>query len=121
MPRNIWMAFQVNEKEFARAEKLVSENASEIPENHKNTEWKILKEIQRDERVAFFAQGKEEFSALRNSIYREVREESWLKSEDVQRCPDFAFLTMAWAHYRSRLVSARTARSENFCGMDCGV
>jgi Relaxase/Mobilisation nuclease domain len=75
MPRNIWMAFQVNEKEFIRAEKIMSENASEIPENPKNAEWKILKEFQRDERIAFFAQGRAEFSALRNSIYREVREE----------------------------------------------
>jgi hypothetical protein len=40
-----------------------------------NAEWRILKEFQRDERMEFFAQGKSEFSALRNSIYREVREE----------------------------------------------
>jgi len=69
MPRNIWMAFQVNEKEFSRTEKSMAENA-EIP-----AEWKILKEFQRTERMEFFAQGKTEFSALRNSIYREVREE----------------------------------------------
>jgi hypothetical protein len=75
MPRNIWTAFQVNEKEFSRTEKIMAENASEIPENPKNAEWKILKEFQRDERMEFFAQGKSEFSALRNSIYREVREE----------------------------------------------
>jgi hypothetical protein len=75
MPRNIWMAFQANEKEFSRAEKIMSENASEIPENPKNAEWKILKEFQRDERIDFFAQGKAEFAALRNAIYREVREE----------------------------------------------
>jgi hypothetical protein len=75
MPRNIWMAFKVNEKEFSRTEKIMNENAPEIPENPKNAEWKILKEFQRDERMDFFAQGKSEFSNLRNSIYREVREE----------------------------------------------
>jgi hypothetical protein len=75
MPRNIWMAFQVNEQKFSRAEKILSDNSPEIPENGKNAEWKILKEYQRDERIDFFAQGKTEFSDLRNSIYREVREE----------------------------------------------
>jgi hypothetical protein len=75
MPRNVWMAFQANEQEFARGEKIMAENPGEIPENGKNAEWKILKEFQRDERMAFYAQGKSEFSALRNSIYREVREE----------------------------------------------
>jgi hypothetical protein len=75
MPRNIWMAFQVNEKEFLRAEKILDDNSPEISENWKNAEWKILKEIQRDERMEFFARGKSEFSNLRNSIYREVREE----------------------------------------------
>jgi len=46
----------------------------ENPENRKNYEWNILKEIQRDERLAFFAEGKSEFSELRASIYRDVRE-----------------------------------------------
>ena len=78
MPRNIWMAFKANEREFQNNEKSLSENSPEnpeIPENWKNAEWKILKELQKAERIEFFAQGKSEFSALRNSIYREVREE----------------------------------------------
>ncbi len=75
MPRNIWMEFQHNEKEFTRAEKIMAENSPEIPENPKNTEWKILKELQQAERIEFFKQGKSEFKELRNSIYREVREE----------------------------------------------
>src|SRR5262249_20447580 len=41
----------------------------------KNDEWIKLKEIQRTERTDFFSQGKSEFSDLRLSIYREVREE----------------------------------------------
>ena len=78
MPRNIWMAFQENEKEFQRTEKMRGENQEirlKEPENPKNAEWKILKEFQRVERQEFFAQGKSEFSELRTSIYREVREE----------------------------------------------
>jgi hypothetical protein len=75
MPRNMWMAFKANEQEFSRAEKIIAENSAEILENPKSAEWKILKEFQRDERMEFFVQGKSEFSNLRNSIYREVREE----------------------------------------------
>jgi hypothetical protein len=119
MPRNIWMAFQVNEKEFARAEKLVSENASEIPENHKNTEWKILKEIQRDERAAFFAQGKEEFSALRNSIYREVREEfreQWADFYVMQKNGvDAEFLATAKAQLVADQKSVLEPRRDEAC------
>jgi Relaxase/Mobilisation nuclease domain len=77
-PRNIWMEFQKNQKEFERAEELLREN-SDIPEyrplNRKNEEWKILKEIQKEERIQFFADGKAQFSEIRTSIYREVREE----------------------------------------------
>jgi hypothetical protein len=69
------MEFQKNQKEFERAERILSENSPNIPENPKNTEWKMLKEIQKTERIDFFAQGKVEFSNLRTSIYREVREE----------------------------------------------
>jgi hypothetical protein len=78
MPRNLWMQFQQNEREFHRAEQLLNENQEirvSTPENIRNSEWKILKELQRDERQEFFAQGKIEFSSLRSSIYREVREE----------------------------------------------
>jgi hypothetical protein len=76
-PRNIWMAFQENEKEFARSEEMLREQQPISPDeqkNHKNAEWKILKEIQRTQR-AEFSQGKLEFSQVPSSIYREVREE----------------------------------------------
>jgi hypothetical protein len=79
-PRNIWMAFQQNEKEFQRAEKMLHEKEEirvDELKNHRNSvsEWNILKEMQQVERKEFFAQGKSEFSQLRLSIYREVREE----------------------------------------------
>jgi hypothetical protein len=78
MPRNMYMAFQQNRLDFEKSEKLLSEN-TDIPEYHPNNrkseEWKILKEIQKDERLQFFAEGKKQFSELRSSIYREVREE----------------------------------------------
>ncbi len=77
-PRNIWTAFQENEKKFEQAEKSLQKNEPILldeQKNQKNAEWKILKEIQRTERTDFFAEGKSEFSALRLSIYREVREE----------------------------------------------
>jgi hypothetical protein len=77
-PRNIWMAFQKNEKEFENAEKSLCQHdyiSVENQENQKNIEWTILKEIQRTERTNFFTNGKLEFSQLRLSIYHEVRDE----------------------------------------------
>jgi len=79
--RPAWMAFKNAEQEFEDLEKsqrqsLQAENPGEnIPENTNAAQWKKLKEIQRADREAFFAQGKSEFQELRNSIYREVREE----------------------------------------------
>jgi hypothetical protein len=75
MPRNIWTAFKANEREFQNAEKSLSENSPEIPENGKNAECKILKEIQRSERMEHFRAGKIGILDLRNAIYRKVREE----------------------------------------------
>jgi hypothetical protein len=88
--RPAWMAFRGVQKEFEQAEKVRAENDlknttkingrenSEF-ENRENvaafSEWKILKEIQRGERQAFFAEGKNEFSELRRAVTREVREE----------------------------------------------
>jgi hypothetical protein len=77
-PRNIWTAFQESEKKFGQVEKSLEKNEPifmDEQKNQKNAEWKILKEIQRTERTDFFAEGKSEFSALRLSIFREVREE----------------------------------------------
>ena len=75
MPRNMWVAFKQNEQEFLKSEELQRQNSAEVFENPKNAEWKILKDFQKQERIAFFAQGKSEFKELRAEIYREVREE----------------------------------------------
>jgi hypothetical protein len=79
--RPAWLAFHGHQIKFEHDEKIL-ENQNpiligdrEIPENANNAEWKILKEIQRCERREFFAQGKVAFKELRNSIYREIREE----------------------------------------------
>jgi hypothetical protein len=93
-PRNIWVAFQENEKEFARGENALRQQEPIIADkinnqkNQKNDEWKTLKEIQRFERTGFFAEGKSEFSALRLSIYREVREEFRGRWRDFYACQD---------------------------------
>jgi len=77
-PRNMWLVFQENEKEFAQAEKSLRQHEPILVDeqkNQKNAEWNFLKEIQRTERTDFFSQGKLKFSQLRLSIYHEVREE----------------------------------------------
>ncbi len=79
--RPAWMAFQEKQAEFERDEKANRDqtpNISEPSENPKITNsdaWKKLKEIQRLERLTFFAEGKLQFSELRRSVYQEVREE----------------------------------------------
>jgi hypothetical protein len=91
MPRNIWLAFQDNEKSFGKSEELLRQqelNIAEESKNQKNYEWRILKEIQRTERKEFFAEGKLEFKELRLSIYRDVREnfrERWANFYSAQR------------------------------------
>jgi hypothetical protein len=77
-PRNIWMAFQKNEKEFLKSEENFRQNSESpeySPKNRKKEEWKILKQIQRDEREEFFADGKIQFTELRKSVSREIRHE----------------------------------------------
>jgi hypothetical protein len=80
--RPAWTAFEKSREKFERDEKRL-ENQSPIligdgknPEFDLNSvEWQILKEIQKADRKEFFAEGKLAFKELRNSIYREVREE----------------------------------------------
>jgi Relaxase/Mobilisation nuclease domain len=112
MPRNMWMAFKANEQEFSRAEEILADNSPEIPENPKNAEWKILKEFQRDERTEFVSRGKSEFSDLRNSIYREVKDEfreRWAEYYEKRRQEaDPEFLT--WL--KSEIVAERNAAFE---------
>lgn len=78
MPRNIWMEFRGSEREFEKSEKLIRENNLNIPgpvKNRKDSEWDILREHQRLERVEHFNSGITEFRSLRSSIYREIRED----------------------------------------------
>jgi hypothetical protein len=74
----MWVEFRKNEQEFLKSEELLRQN-SEIPEyspeNRKREEWKILKQIQRDEREQFYADGKIQFKELRKAVSREIREE----------------------------------------------
>ena len=79
--RPAWLAFQEKQREFERDEK--SRRAQEPilvgdlkkPENIPADEWRKLKEIQKNERLEFFADGKSAFKELRLGIYREVRAE----------------------------------------------
>lgn len=77
-PRDAWMVFRGKGQEFERAESSLEQNTpnfTDDPKNRQNAEWKMLKQIQRDEREAFFAGGKSEYSKVRASAFREIREE----------------------------------------------
>jgi len=120
MPRNMWAAFKKKEQEFQKSEELLRQN-SDIPEyspeNRAKEEWKILKEFQKEERLAFFAQGKLEFKELRSSIYREVREafrEPWsayFAALKAGRPPDevFSFKEQIIAEQKATLEPLRDA------------
>jgi Relaxase/Mobilisation nuclease domain len=121
-PRNIWTAFQENEKEFARAEKSLQENgekSGDAEKNRKNAEWKILKQFQRDERTDFFGAGKSEFSELRSSIYREVREEfreRWADYYEARKSgADSGSLTARKADLVAEQKSVLDARRDEAC------
>jgi hypothetical protein len=79
--RPMWMAFKEKEIEFERVEKFQRENESILvdvsknPENSEAGEWRRLKDIQKQQRLAFMAEGKLAFSELRRSIYQDVRED----------------------------------------------
>lgn len=45
------------------------------PEHHNAKEWEFLKGEQREERMRFFAEGKQAFREVRNAVFREVRTE----------------------------------------------
>ncbi|HEX4409035.1 MAG TPA: relaxase/mobilization nuclease domain-containing protein [Xanthobacteraceae bacterium] len=116
MPRNIWMSFQENKKEFEKAEKIMAaevEKSEENPKYRKNAEWEILKEIQKKERLEFFSEGKEHFRNLRTSIYREVREEyrfKWSEYYTAERNGDLKpELLEKW---KERLVTEQKADLE---------
>jgi hypothetical protein len=122
-PRNIWMEFWVNQKEFEKAEKSLSENGaifSAEQKNQNNAEWKILKEIQRAERKEFFAEGKLEFSQLRNSIYREIREEFRGRWADYYEARKNGTDPDAVAEIKAKLVDEQNtvlkARRDAACG-----
>lgn len=79
--RPAWMAFKEKQAEFENQEKYRENQVPIIvedlnnPDAIKSAEWKKLKEIQKNERMGFFAEGKSEFSELRKSIYQQIRDE----------------------------------------------
>jgi Relaxase/Mobilisation nuclease domain len=122
-PRNIWMEFWVNQKEFEKSENLLCENTPIILDeriNEKNQEWKILKEIQRVDRIDFFAEGKLEFSQLRNSIYREIREEFRGRWADYYEARKNGTDPDALAEIKAELVAEQKAALEARRDVACG-
>jgi len=91
--RPAWLAFAENQRKFEAQEKILEKQNEifigglEIPENSRNAEWKMLKEIQKNQRIEFFAEGKSAFSELRKSIYQEIREEYRERWSDFLRDP----------------------------------
>jgi hypothetical protein len=74
-PRNIWEELEKNERRFLKSEIVFDKAQINGPKNLKNSEWEILRDHHKAERIQHFADGKIEFRELRSTIYREFREE----------------------------------------------
>ena len=81
LSRDAWMDFQEDKKSFERVEKSRAEQAEKSARNAERSggqageDWKILKGIQKDERLAFFAEGKAKFAEIRAEVFHGVRED----------------------------------------------
>ncbi|HEY1745789.1 MAG TPA: relaxase/mobilization nuclease domain-containing protein [Xanthobacteraceae bacterium] len=79
--RPAWQAFQGVRHDFEQQEQqraATAERGSADPGPEVRgpaREWEILKNMQRAERLNFFADGKNEFAEMRGAVFREVREE----------------------------------------------
>ncbi len=78
-PRNVWE--RLRDLEPHKAEQLLQAEAERelaaadvTAPGWKNREWRYLKTRQYQERMAFFAGGKEAYRAVRNEIYQQVRQ-----------------------------------------------
>ncbi len=80
-PRPAWIDIEDHSRRAVDAEVwgaafapsyMAREEIRRVIERH---EWQILKGLQRDERLAFFEEGKSVYRQLNRAIYREVREE----------------------------------------------
>lgn len=79
--RPTWQAFQGVHHDFEgqeqrRAAAAERDNGEPRPEvRGPAQEWEVLKNMQRAERLDFFADGKQAFAEMRGAVFREVREE----------------------------------------------
>jgi Relaxase/Mobilisation nuclease domain len=78
--REAWQKTKEAEREFERDEARRATQQPDYFQRHdpatwQAKEWEALKTHQREEREKFFADGKQAFKDVRNSVYREVRTE----------------------------------------------
>jgi hypothetical protein len=78
--REAWMKMKEAERQFAQAEAGRMVRAPDYFERvdqprWQAKEWELLRNYQKDQRIDFFAEGKELFREKRNEVFREVREE----------------------------------------------
>jgi hypothetical protein len=78
--RQAWQSMKASEREYDRAEyQRIRSTFDYFARNdgHQGDtgEWRILKQQQRNERVAFFVEGKQAYREVRNAVFREVRED----------------------------------------------
>jgi hypothetical protein len=118
--RPAWVIFKKHEKNFAALDptRHKSEELSAANENSENSpeysQWKKLKELQKDERLSFVADTKMAIKDLRNSIYREVRDqfrEKWFEYYDQREAGDSAALR----ELKANLIAEQKQALEDRC------
>jgi hypothetical protein len=87
--RETWVQLREAERKFQRDETSERERAdgylggNDRDKTIHSHEWELLKDHQRAEREAYFAEGKAAFKEVRDQIYRTVREEFRLEWSDL--------------------------------------
>jgi hypothetical protein len=118
--RPAWAIFREHEKNFAALDpsRHKNEELSVANENSENSpeysQWKKLKDFQKDERLSFVAETKMAIKDLRNSLYREVREEfreKWSEYYDQRKAGDSATLK----ELKSTLIAGQKQALEDRC------
>jgi hypothetical protein len=120
--RATWQQLRAYEKEDDRIEQeRVSEPLDYFERGTAapSHEWRSLKERQQEERITFFAEGKEAYRQVRNEAYREVRTEfrnEWATYYDSKRR---GMETESLAEMKADIIARQSAELDSRRGVAC--
>jgi Relaxase/Mobilisation nuclease domain len=125
--RETWLALKEAEREHEQAEQarraydpdyLGREDNRRLAEKE---EWQLLRAHQREEREAFFAEGKQAFRELRNQIYLSVREQLRPEWGDFYAAKREGLAPEPLAAMRADILERQNTMLDERCREDCAV